>query len=204
MALDATAAAMRPALLDLPGIFHWRVAVVTLLLPRSSRHIVRFVNLSVASWRSRRSVRRSHAQYDILRPRLIDPVCPVVTGQVGRDGELQRGPCFRAPAVYRLPYRALFSLSMRETATRLIDALALCSCACTSSASTGATSPIPNHLFRRDAGGSSPPTWWTRQSRRLLKADPGQREYDVDLARTNIGSLADLQAGGYFTMDADD
>ena len=36
------------------------------------------------------------------------------------------------------------------------------------------------------------------------KLTPGQREYDVDLARTNIiGELMDLQAGGYFPMDAD-
>ena len=33
---------------------------------------------------------------------------------------------------------------------------------------------------------------------------PGQREYDVDLARTNIiGELMDLQAGGYFPMESD-
>ena len=38
----------------------------------------------------------------------------------------------------------------------------------------------------------------------IPKLTPGQREYDVDLARTNIiGELMDLQAGGYFPMDAD-
>ena len=175
MALDITAAAVDPALLDLPWdvpLEEWPSNLLAALPRGISRHIVRFVNLSgrvLAVKEIGPTV--AHHEYDRLRDlkRLdapsVQPVA-VITGRESPEGEELNAALITEHLQFSLPYRALFSLSMREdTATRLIDALALLL--------------VRLHLLG---------FYWG----------------DVDLARTNIiGELMDLQAGGFFPEDSD-
>ena len=214
MALDITAAAVDPALLDLPWdipLEEWPSSLLAALPRGISRHVVRFVNLSgrvLAVKEIGETV--AHHEYDILRDlsRLdvpsVDPVA-VITGRLGRDGEELNAVLITEHLQFSLPYRALFSLSMREdTAKRLIDALALLLVRLHLIGFYWGDVSLSNTLFRRDAGEFAAYLVDAETGELHPKLTPGQREYDVDLARTNIiGELMDLQAGGYFPMDVD-
>ena len=215
MALDITAAAVDPALLDLPWdipLEEWPSSLLAALPRGISRHVVRFVNLSgrvLAVKEIGETV--AHHEYDMLRDlsRLdapsVDPVA-VITGRVGADGEELNAVLITEHLQFSLPYRALFSLSMREdTATRLIDALALLLVRLHLLGFYWGDVSLSNTLFRRDAG---------EFAAYLVDAETGElypegltdgkRLYDIDVARTNIiGELMDLQAGGYFPMESD-
>ncbi|WP_424623240.1 DUF4032 domain-containing protein, partial [Actinomyces bouchesdurhonensis] len=214
MALDITAAAVEPALLDLPWdtpLEAWPSSLLAALPRGISRHVVRFVNLSgrvLAVKEIGETV--AHHEYDILRDlsRLdapsVDPVA-VITGRVGRDGEELNAALITEHLQFSLPYRSLFSLSMRaDTATRLIDALALLLVRLHLIGFYWGDVSLSNTLFRRDAGAFAAYLVDAETGELHPNLTPGQREYDVDLARTNIiGELMDLQVGGYFPMESD-
>ena len=214
MALDITAAAAEPALLDLPWdtpLEAWPSSLLAALPRGISRHVVRFVNLSgrvLAVKEIGETV--AHHEYDILRDlsRLdapsVDPVA-VITGRVGRDGEELNAALITEHLQFSLPYRSLFSLSMRaDTATRLIDALALLLVRLHLIGFYWGDVSLSNTLFRRDAGAFAAYLVDAETGELHPNLTPGQREYDVDLARTNIiGELMDLQVGGYFPMESD-
>ena len=214
MALDITAAAAEPALLDLPWdipLEEWPSSLLAALPRGSSRHVVRFVNLSgrvLAVKEIGETV--AHHEYDMLRDlsRLdapsVDPVA-VITGRVGVDGEELNAVLITEHLQFSLPYRALFSLSMREdTASRLIDALALLLVRLHLIGFYWGDVSLSNTLFRRDAGEFAAYLVDAETGELHPDLTPGQREYDVDLARTNIiGELMDLQAGGYFPLESD-
>ena len=214
MALDITAAAAEPALLDLPWdipLEEWPSSLLAALPRGISRHVVRFVNLSgrvLAVKEIGETV--AHHEYDMLRDlsRLdapsVDPVA-VITGRVGVDGEELNAVLITEHLQFSLPYRALFSLSMREdTASRLIDALALLLVRLHLIGFYWGDVSLSNTLFRRDAGEFAAYLVDAETGELHPDLTPGQREYDVDLARTNIiGELMDLQAGGYFPLESD-
>ena len=214
MALDITAAAVDPALLDLPWdvpLEEWPSSLLAALPRGISRHIVRFVNLSgrvLAVKEIGPTV--AHHEYDRLRDlsRLdapsVQPVA-VITGRETPEGEELNAVLITEHLQFSLPYRALFSLSMREdTATRLIDALALLLVRLHLLGFYWGDVSLSNTLFRRDAGEFAAYLVDAETGELHPKLTPGQREYDVDLARTNIiGELMDLQAGGFFPEDAD-
>ena len=214
MALDITAAAVDSALLDLPWdvpLEQWPSSLLAALPRGISRHVVRFVNLSgrvLAVKEIGETV--AHHEYDMLRDlsRLdapsVDPVA-VITGRVGVDGEELNAVLITEHLQFSLPYRALFSLSMREdTASRLIDALALLLVRLHLIGFYWGDVSLSNTLFRRDAGEFAAYLVDAETGELHPDLTPGQREYDVDLARTNIiGELMDLQAGGYFPEDSD-
>ena len=214
MALDITAAAVDSALLDLPWdvpLEQWPSSLLAALPRGISRHVVRFVNLSgrvLAVKEIGETV--AHHEYDMLRDltRLDAPsVLPVavITGRKDPEGEELNAVLVTEHLKFSLPYRALFSLSMRaDTATRLIDALALLLVRLHLLGFYWGDVSLSNTLFRRDAGAFSAYLVDAETGELHGTLTPGQREYDVDLARTNIiGELMDLQAGGYFPMDAD-
>jgi len=214
MALDITAAAVDPALLDLPWdipLEEWPSSLLAALPRGISRHVVRFVNLSgrvLAVKEIGETV--AHHEYDMLRDlsRLDAPsVVPVavITGRVGANGEELNAVLITEHLQFSLPYRALFSLSMREdTATRLIDALALLLVRLHLIGFYWGDVSLSNTLFRRDAGEFAAYLVDAETGELHPELTPGQREYDVDLARTNIiGELMDLQAGGYFPLESD-
>ena len=214
MALDITAAAIDPALLDLPWdvpLEEWPSSLLAALPRGISRHIVRFVNLSgrvLAVKEIGPTV--AHHEYDRLRDltRLdapsVQPVA-VITGRENPEGEELNAVLITEHLQFSLPYRALFSLSMREdTATRLIDALALLLVRLHLLGFYWGDVSLSNTLFRRDAGEFGAYLVDAETGELHPKLTPGQREYDVDLARTNIiGELMDLQAGGFFPEDVD-
>lgn len=212
--LEIMAATVDPALLDLP----WEIPLeewpddTLAALPRGiSRHIVRFVNLSdrvIAVKEIGPTV--AHHEYEMLRDlsRLGAPsVLPtaVITGRRNLDGEELNAVLVTEHLQFSLPYRALFSQHMSaDTATRLIDALAVLLVRLHLLGFYWGDVSLSNTLFRRDAGAFSAYLVDAETGELHPKLTSGQREYDVDLARTNIiGELMDLQAGEYFPEDAD-
>ncbi|VEG29470.1 DUF4032 domain-containing protein [Actinomyces howellii] len=213
--MQITAATIDPALLDLPWeipLEQWPTEVLAALPRGLSRHIVRFVNLSdrvIAVKEIGESV--AYREYELLRDlvRLGAPcVTPtaVVTGRTDLSGEALNSVLVTEHLSYSLPYRALFSQYMRpETATRLIDALAVLLVRLHLLGFYWGDVSLSNTLFRRDAGAFAA---------YLVDAETGElypegltegkRLYDIDVARTNIiGELMDLQAGALLEPSVD-
>ncbi len=212
--LEITAATVDPALLDLPWelpLEEWPDRILAALPRGLSRHIVRFVNLSgrvIAVKEIGESV--AHHEYEMLRDlsRLEAPsVQPtaVVTGRRASSGEELNAVLVTEHLQFSLPYRALFSQYMTpDTATRLIDALAVLLVRLHLLGFYWGDVSLSNTLFRRDAGAFSAYLVDAETGELHPSLTIGQREYDVDLARTNIiGELMDLQAGAFFPEDAD-
>lgn len=212
--LEIMAATVDPTLLDLPWeipLEEWPDEILAALPRGISRHIVRFVNLSdrVISVKEIGPI-VAHHEYEMLRDlsRLGAPsVLPtaVITGRRNLDGEELNAVLVTEHLQFSLPYRALFSQHMSaDTATRLIDALAVLLVRLHLLGFYWGDVSLSNTLFRRDAGAFSAYLVDAETGELHPKLTSGQREYDVDLARTNIiGELMDLQAGEYFPEDAD-
>ncbi|MFC8733681.1 DUF4032 domain-containing protein [Luteimicrobium sp. NPDC057192] len=213
--LQITASAPDPALLDLPWdvpLEDWpsdRIAA----LPRGiSRHTVRFVRLSgrvIALKEIGETV--AYREYALLRQlkRLevpsVEPV-GVVTGRLDPDGEPLEAVLVTEHLQYSLPYRALFSQALRpDTLTRLIDALAVLLVRLHVVGFYWGDVSLSNTLFRRDAEAFAAYLVDAETGDLHRKLTDGQRNYDVDLARTNIiGELMDLAAGELLDEDVDE
>lgn len=213
-ALEITAATSDPSLLDLPWdtpLIQWPEEIVAALPRGLSRHVVRFISLGdrvIAVKEIGPSV--AHREYEILRDlaRLEAPaVLPtaVITGRTTPEGEPLNAALVTEHLQFSLPYRALFSQYMTtDTATRLIDALAVLLVRLHLLGLYWGDVSLSNTLFRRDAGAFSAYLVDAETGELHPALTDGQREYDVDLARTNIiGELMDLQAGGFFPQKAD-
>ncbi|WP_073328046.1 DUF4032 domain-containing protein [Actinomyces glycerinitolerans] len=213
--MQITAATIDPALLDLPWeipLEEWPAEVLAALPRGLSRHIVRFVNLServIAVKEIGESV--AHHEYELLRDlvRLGAPcVTPtaVITGRTALDGSALNSVLVTEHLSYSLPYRALFSQYMRpETATRLIDALAVLLVRLHLLGFYWGDVSLSNTLFRRDAGAFA--AYLVDAETGELHTEgltDGKRLYDIDVARTNIiGELMDLQAGALLEPSVD-
>lgn len=213
--MQITAATIDPALLDLPWeipLEEWPSEVLAALPRGLSRHIVRFVNLServIAVKEIGESV--AYREYELLRDlvRLGAPcVTPtaVVTGRSDKNGEALNSVLVTEHLSYSLPYRALFSQYMRpETATRLIDALAVLLVRLHLLGFYWGDVSLSNTLFRRDAGAFA--AYLVDAETGELHVEgltEGKRLYDIDVARTNIiGELMDLQAGALIEPSVD-
>ncbi|MBK0296927.1 DUF4032 domain-containing protein, partial [Bacillus sp. S34] len=82
----------------------------------------------------------------------VDPVA-VITGRVSSDGEPLHPVLVTRHLRFSLPYRALYSQTLRpETATRLVDALALLLVRLHVIGFYWGDVSLSNTLFRRDAG----------------------------------------------------
>ena len=214
--IQITAATIDPALLDLPWelpLQEWPAEVLAALPRGLSRHIVRFVNLServIAVKEIGESV--AYREYELLRNLLrlgapcVTPTA-VITGRTDLSGQALNSVLITEHLAYSLPYRALFSQYMRpETATRLIDALAVLLVRLHLLGFYWGDVSLSNTLFRRDAGAFAA---------YLVDAETGElypeggltegkRLYDIDVARTNIiGELMDLQAGALLEPSVD-
>lgn len=213
--LQITAASPDPALLTLP----WQVPLedwpqdLLAALPRGiSRHVVRFVKLSgrvIAIKEIGESV--AFREYELLRQleRLrmpaVEPV-GVVSGRQSPDGEPLTPALITEHLAFSLPYRALFSQYLRpDTATRLVDALAVLLVRLHLSGFYWGDVSLSNALFRRDAGAFAAYLVDAETSDLQPKLTNGQRAYDLEIARVNvIGELMDLEAGEILddTVDA--
>ena len=133
--LQITSTTPEAGLLDLP----WELPLETwpeervAALPRGiSRHVVRFVRIAGKVYAVKEITepiaRREYQMLRNLRRLQVPSVEPtaVVSGRHGVDGEHLEAALITRHLQFSLPYRALFSQTLRpETATRLIDALAV-------------------------------------------------------------------------------
>jgi len=212
--MQITAATVEPALLDLPWelpLEEWPPDVLAALPRGISRHVVRFVRLSGRIFAVKEIGERvAYHEYETLRAlgRLeapsVQPVA-VITGRTDAAGEELNSVLVTEHLQYSLPYRALFSQYMRpETASRLIDALSVLLVRLHLLGFYWGDVSLSNTLFRRDAGALAAYLVDAETGELHDTLSPGQRSYDVDLARTNIiGELMDLQAGEVLDEDVD-
>lgn len=212
--LQITAAAPDPALLDLPWhvpLEDWPAETIAALPRGISRHIVRFVRLSgrvIAIKEIGESV--AYREYQLLRDlnRLDVPsVRPVgvITGRRSPDGEPLNSALITEHLRFSLPYRALFSRHLApETATRLIDALAVLLVRLHLTGFYWGDVSLSNTLFRRDAGEFAAYLVDAETGELHSTLTRGQREYDLEIARVNIiGELMDLVAGDLLLEEVD-
>ena len=206
-ALQITASAPDPALLDLPWslpLEDWPEKTLAALPRGISRHVVRFARLSgqvIAVKEIKEELARR--EYGLLRLlRRLDVPCVepvgVVTGRTTADGLALDDALITRHLQFSLPYRALFSQNLRpDTAQRLVDALAVLLVRLHLTGFFWGDVSLSNTLFRRDAGAFAAYLVDAETGELHNTLTPGQREHDLDVARVNIaGELMDLEAGG--------
>ncbi|WP_029290754.1 DUF4032 domain-containing protein [Cellulomonas sp. HZM] len=212
--LQITAANPDPALLDLPWdvpLEQWPAETLAALPRGISRHIVRFARLSgrvIAIKEIGETV--AYREYELLRQlgRLdvpsVEPV-GVITGRRDPDGEPLEAVLITQHLQFSLPYRSLFSQSLRpDTATRLIDALAVLLVRLHLVGFYWGDVSLSNTLFRRDAETFAAYLVDAETGDLHDRLSDGQRAYDLDVARVNIiGELMDLQAGEFLDDEVD-
>ena len=207
-ALDITAATVDPALLDLPWhlpLEQWPAENIAALPKGLSRHTVRFAHLSdhviaIKETLPDLAVR----EYEMLKSlQKLDVPCvePFAIIKNRKDSESNELPAvlITRHLKFSLPYRAMWSQGLRpETATRLVDALALLLVRLHIAGFFWGDVSLSNTLFRRDAG-SFAAYLVDAETGQLYDSglSNGQRENDLEIARVNIaGELMDLVASG--------
>ena len=174
-------------------------------LPRGiSRHVVRFVRLNGVVY-AVKEVEEHYAQreyellFDLQRRDLptVEPV-GVILDRVDSEGEPLAAALITRHLEFSLPYRALFSSSLRlETANRLLDALAVLIVQVHLAGFSWNDCSLSNTLFRRDAGAFAAYLVDAETGELHPTLSDGQRTYDLETAATNVaGELMDLQAAG--------
>ncbi len=207
MPLQVTGSPDEPDLLFLP----WHIpleewpADQLVALPRGiSRHVVRFVRLNGLVYAIKEvGVTLAEHEYSLLR-RLdrLDVPCVeavgVVTGRTSPTGEGLEPALITKHLQFSLPYRALFSQTLRpDTATRLLDALSLLLVRLHLAGFLWKDCSLSNTLFRRDAGAFAAYLVDAETGELHGQLSDGQRDHDLDVALVNIyGEFLDLEAGG--------
>ncbi|WP_291057128.1 DUF4032 domain-containing protein [Herbiconiux sp.] len=205
--LSITSATADPALLDLPWsvpLDEWPDEYIAALPKGISRHLVRFAHLSGHVIAIKETTdEMAKREYEMLRTlqRLdvpcVDPLA-VITNRHDADGEPLRSALVTRHLKFSLPYRALFSQTLRpDTATRLVDALAVLLVRLHVIGFFWGDVSLSNTLFRRDAGAFAAYLVDAETGQLYDGLSNGQRENDLEIARVNIaGELMDLEAGG--------
>ncbi|MGW5576248.1 DUF4032 domain-containing protein [Micromonospora chokoriensis] len=202
-----TSALVDPALLDLPWstpLEEWPAHHLVALPQGISRHIVRFVRLGdyVYAFKETRE-RIAEREYDLLRSleRIDFPsveAVAVVADRQTDDGEPLESVLITRHLQFSLPYRALFSHTLRpETMSRLLDALAALIVRMHLTGFFWGDCSLSNTLFRRDAGAFAAYLVDAETGALHNSLSNGQRGEDLEIARVNIfGEALDLQAAG--------
>jgi len=207
-ALTITASAVDPALLSLPWsqpLSKWPSEVIVSLPKGLSRHLVRFADLSGSVVAVKETTEEmARREYEMLgNLARLDVPCvsrvAVIAGRTDGKGEALPAALVTSHLRFSMPYRALFTRVLRpDTATRLVDALALLLVRLHNVGFYWGDVSLSNALFRRDAGAFA--AYLVDAETGELHEEgltDGQRSYDLDLARTNIaGEILDLAAGG--------
>src|SRR5215470_5346936 len=162
MPLQITTATPEPALLDLPWpvpVAEWPTEHLATLPRGLSRHVVRFVRLGgqvlAVKEIEEKLARREYGLLRLLRRLGLPVVEPVgiVSGRLSAGGAALDPVLVTRHLRFSLPYRALFSQSLRsDTATRLVDALAVLLVRLHLAGFYWGDVSLSNTLFRRDAG----------------------------------------------------
>jgi len=213
--LSITSAMADPALLDLPWdlpLESWPNDAIAALPKGISRHLVRFAHLAghVVAIKET-TAEMAKGEYEMLRmlQRIeipcVEPVA-VITNRSDADGEELKPVLVTRHLRFSLPYRALFSQTLRpDTATRLVDALAVLLVRLHIVGFFWGDVSLSNTLFRRDAGAFAA-YLVDAETGKLYEGglSNGQRENDLEIARVNIaGELLDLEAGGRVADELD-
>ena len=204
--LEITAVRADPALLDLPWetpLEDWPEEMLAALPRGISRHVVRFVRVSHRVLALKEiNARLARSEYEMLRvlnKLKVPSVEPfgVVSGRSDAAGNPLDAVLITRHLQFSLPCRAVFAqLSKPDTARRLIDALAVLMVRVHLEGFYWGDVSLSNTLFRRDAGAFAAYLVDAETGTLYEQLSDGQRNYDVDLARTNIiGEMMDLQAG---------
>ena len=169
-----------------------------------SRHIVRFVRISKHVYAVKEvSEHLAIREYRMLRDleRIGVPAVEaagVIAGRTAGDGEHLEAVLLTRHLQFAMPYRALFSRTLRhDTTVRLVDALVALLVRLHLAGFYWGDCSLSNVLFRRDAGAFAAYLVDAETGTIHESLSRGQRYYDIDLARTNIfGELLDLDSGG--------
>jgi hypothetical protein len=207
MALRVTAAAGEHDLLFLPWdvpLEDWPESTLVALPRGISRHIVRFVRLHGVVYAVKETVEPiAQREYDLLFELgrrdvpCVDPV-GIVAGRTSPDGEELPAAIITRHLQFSLPYRALFSTTLRpDTMNRLIDALAVLMVRLHLAGFAWGDCSLSNTLFRRDAGAFAAYLVDAETGDIHDRLSPGQRQYDLSTAEINVGGeLLDVEASG--------
>ncbi len=213
--LNITAATANPRLFTLPWslpLVKWSEDLVVNLPRGISRHVVRFVRVGDHIDAMKEiSYRSAVKEYEMLRSlEKIDvpSVKPigVVAGRRDVNGQPLEAILVTEQLKFSLPYRALFARNLRaDTADRLIDALAVLLVRLHLQGFYWGDVSLSNVLFLRDADNFSAVLVDAETGALYTNLTDGQREYDIDLARTNIiGELMDLHSGNLLPSEVDE
>ncbi|SDM06006.1 DUF4032 domain-containing protein [Microbacterium azadirachtae] len=214
-ALSITASAVDPGLLSLPWsqpLSKWPSEVIVSLPKGLSRHLVRFADLSGSVVAVKETTEEmARREYELLgNLARLDVPCvsrvAVIAGRTDSRGNPLPAALVTSHLKFSMPYRALFTRVLRpDTATRLVDALALLLVRLHNVGFYWGDVSLSNALFRRDAGAFA--AYLVDAETGELHEEgltDGQRAYDLDLARTNIaGEILDLAAGGRLERGVD-
>ena len=218
--LRIIASEIDPQLLALPWrtpLAEWPREYIVKLPKGISRHTVRFSELSgrvvAVKETTEDMARREYEMLGALQRLEIPCVrrVAVIAGRADASGQALPAALVTAHLSFSMPYRALFTQTLRpDTATRLVDALALLLVRLHTVGFYWGDVSLSNTLFRRDAGSFAAHLVDAETGELHEGADAGggltegQREHDLDLARTNIaGELMDLAASGRIESDVD-
>lgn len=214
-ALKITAASSNPKMFTLPWsepLASWPQDLLANLPRGISRHVVRFVHVGDEVYAMKEITRQmAEREYENLR-RLqklelpaVTPIA-VVTGRHDHNGEPLEAILVTKHLKFSLPYRALFARNLRpDTAERLIDALAVLMVRLHLAGFYWGDVSLSNVLFLRDADAFTAFLVDAETGDLQINLTEGQREYDIDLARTNIiGELMDLSYGKLLPGDVDE
>ena len=207
MPLHMTAGPDDPDLLFLPWdvpLEEWSEDQLVALPRGISRHVVRFVRLHGVVYAVKEvGEHLANHEYRLLRDlERLDVPCVqavgVVTGRETPSGEPLDPALITRHLQFSLPYRALFSSTLRpDTANRLLDALSLLLVRLHLTGFSWNDCSLSNTLFRRDAGAFAAYLVDAETGEMHPRLSDGQRRGDLEVARVNIyGELSDLQAGG--------
>ncbi len=174
-------------------------------LPRGiSRHVVRFVRVGSDIYAVKEVLEHlALHEYRLLRDltRLdtpsVDPV-GVVTERLDVDGMALDPALITKHLQFSLPYRSLFSRGVRQdTVNRLVDAMVVLLARLHLIGFLWGDVSLSNTLFRRDAGSFAAYLVDAETGELHNALTNGQREHDLQIARTNLfGEFCDLEAGG--------
>jgi hypothetical protein len=206
--LEITAATVEPALLDLPWqlpLEDWPAENIAALPKGLSRHTVRFAHLNDHVIAIKETLPElAKREYDMLKSlQKLDVPCvepfAIINNRQTPDGDELLSVLITRHLKFSLPYRAMWSQGLRpETATRLVDALAVLLVRLHIAGFFWGDVSLSNTLFRRDAG-SFAAYLVDAETGQLYESglSRGQRENDLEIARVNIaGELMDLIASG--------
>ena len=205
--LRVTAAAGQHDLLFLPWdvpLEEWPESTLVALPRGISRHIVRFVRLGNDVYAVKETVEPiAQHEYDLLFELgrrgipCVDPV-GIVAGRTDQAGEDLPAAIITRHLQFSLPYRALFSTTLRpDTANRLLDALAVLMVRLHLVGFAWGDCSLSNTLFRRDAGAFAAYLVDAETGEIHEPLSQGRREYDLQTAELNVGGeLLDVEASG--------